>query len=130
MLRTFCLREASLTAKAVCMVLIAAFVVTGCASSTLIRSVPPGAKVYVDGQYLGQSPVTHRDSAPLWTTKTVTLKLDGYGDQSGTIRKENLRVGPLIGCILVYVPCLWLTGYPDQYTFTLDQNGAAVRGHR
>ena len=98
MLRTFCLREASLTAKAVCMVLIVAFVVTGCASSTLIRSVPPGAKVYVDGQYLGQSPVTHRDSAPLWTTKTVTLKLDGYGDQSGTIRKENLRVGPLIGC--------------------------------
>ncbi len=111
--------------KPACVISVLALLAAGCASSTLIRSVPAGAKVYVDGQYLGRTPVTHRDSGPLWTTKAVTLKLDGYDDQSGTLRKENLQTGPLVGCILVYVPCLWLTGYPDEYTFTLDEKAPA-----
>ena len=114
--------------KTVCALSLVAFLVAGCASATRINSVPPGARVFVDGQYLGRAPVTHEDSGPLWTAKPVTLKLDGYRDQTGMIRKEELQVGPLIGGALVLVPFLWLTGYPDEYTFQLEPDqSAAVR---
>ena len=105
----------------VCVVAIFALLSVGCASSTMINSIPPGAKVYVDGLYLGRSPVTQKDTALLGSSKTVILKLEGYSDRIGTIRKEELKVGPLIGGILVLVPLLWVTGYPSQYTFELDQ---------
>lgn len=114
--------------RMVCTLSLAASLLGGCASTTRINSVPPGARVFVDGQYLGRAPVTHEDSGPLWTSKPVMLKLDGYEDQSGMIRKEELRVGPLIGGTLVLVPFLWLTGYPDEYTFELERDqSAAVR---
>ncbi len=44
---------------AICVVSIFAMLSAGCASSTMINSIPPGAMVYVDGKYLGRSPVTH-----------------------------------------------------------------------
>jgi hypothetical protein len=96
------------------------FLCSSCASSTLIKSVPSGAKVYIDGQYRGNAPVTHRDTAVLGSSKAVVLKCKGYRDITGTIRKEELAVGPLIGAIFVAVPILWVLGYPDEYTFELE----------
>ena len=107
--------------QVVSVVAIVVLLSTGCASSTMINSIPPGAKVYIDGQYLGRSPVTQKDTALLGSSKTVTLKLKGYSDRVGTIRKDELKVGPLIGGLFVLVPFLWVTGYPSQYTFELDQ---------
>lgn len=97
---------------------------SGCVSSTLINSIPPGAKVYVDGQLLGVAPVTQKDTAAAGSSKTVVLKLDGYKDHTGTIRKEEVEVGPLIGGILVLIPLIWVLGYPDQYTFELEKEQA------
>ncbi len=94
---------------------------SGCASSTLINSIPPGAKVYVDGQYLGHAPVKQKDAAILGSFKDVVLKKDGYRDQSGTIRKDEIRFLPLIAGIWLIIPWLWVTGYPDQYTFELEE---------
>ena len=113
--------------KAVCVVSIFALLTAGCASSTLINSNPPGAKVYVDGQYLGQAPVTQKDTALLGSSKTVTLKRAGYKTKIGTIRKEELKIGPLIAGLLVYVPLLWVTGYPSQYTFELERDDDQAR---
>lgn len=113
--------------RVVCSISIFALLTAACASSTLIHSIPPGAKVYVDGQYLGRAPVTQKDTAPLGTAKTVPLKLEGYKDRVGTIRKEELKIGPLIGGLFALVPLLWVTGYPDQYTFELERSEAPVR---
>ena len=101
--------------------LAACLLVVGCVSSTLINSVPPGAKVYLDGQYMGVAPVTQKDAAVLGSSKTVVLKLDGYHDRTGTIRKEELQVGPLIAGIFLTIPLLWVMGYPAQYIFELEE---------
>jgi len=103
-----------------------AFLCSSCASSTLIKSVPFGAKVYLDGQYRGRAPLTHRDTAVLGSSKTVVLKCEGYRDITGTIRKEKLAVGPLIGAILVAIPVLWVLGYPAEYTFELEPEPGQV----
>jgi hypothetical protein len=50
------------------------FFLFGCASSTLIKSNPPGAKLYLDGQLKGETPYTYSDRAAAGTLRTVTLK--------------------------------------------------------
>jgi hypothetical protein len=92
-----------------------------CASSTTIRSHLSGAKVYVDGEYLGETPVVQEDAAIAGTSKKVVLKREGYHDQVGTIRKEELKIFPLVAGLIVLIPLLWVTGYPDEYNFILEK---------
>lgn len=96
---------------------------TGCASTTTIYSVPPEAKVYLDGALVGTrtTPYVHSDSKVAGTEKTVVLKKEGYKDMTGTIRKEEIRVGPLIGAVLVLFPAIWILGYPEKYTFEMER---------
>jgi hypothetical protein len=39
------------------------FFLFGCSSSTLIKSNPPGAKLYLDGQLKGETPYPYSDRA-------------------------------------------------------------------
>jgi hypothetical protein len=93
-----------------------------CASATTIRSVPSGAKVYLNGEYVGETPFVHEDMDIAGTSKRVKLTHDGYRDQVGTIRKEELKVMPLVvGLCCLLIPLLWVTGYPDEYRFILEK---------
>jgi len=68
------------------------FFLLGCASTTLIKSNPPGAKLQVDGRSLGETPHFYTDKAVAGTTKAVTLKKEGYKDFNGYI-----KTGKVIG---------------------------------
>jgi len=108
------------SAPLVCVsMIVGTLLLQACASSTLITSMPEGAVVYVDGQRLGEAPVTVKDTALAGAAKTVVLKRDGYHNATGTIRKEETNAGRIVSCILV-IPCLWVLGYPDQYVFELE----------
>ena len=115
------MKKLILVKKSILVVLAVAGFVSGCASSTLIKTVPEGAKVYIDGQPLGTSPASHRDSAVAGTSKTVLLKKEGYKDKTALIRKEEVKVGPIIGGIFFLFPFIWCLGYPDSYTFELER---------
>jgi len=106
--------------KLISVVFAVAVFVSGCASSTLINTVPGGAKVYIDGQLLGDSPVSHSDTAVSGATKAVLLKKEGYKDKTTLIRKEEAKVGPIIGGLFFLFPFIWTLGYPDSYTFELE----------
>jgi len=99
----------------------ALFFLFGCASSTLIKSNPPGAKLSLDGQVQGETPYTYSDQAIAGTMRTVTLKKEGYKDFSGTIKREKLSVGALIGGIFLLVPLLWVLEYPPEYNFEMEK---------
>ena len=99
---------------------IAFFFLFGCASSTLIKSNPPGAKLYLEGQLKGETPYTYADRAAAGTMRTVTLKKEGYKDFNGHIKREELSVAALILGILVLWPLLiWVLEYPPEYTFEM-----------
>jgi hypothetical protein len=97
------------------------FFLFGCASSTLIKSNPPGAKLVLDGQDLGETPYTYSDRAAAGTMRTVTLKKEGYKDFNGTIKREQLSVGALIGGIFLLIPLIWILEYPPQYNFEMEK---------
>lgn len=97
------------------------FFLFGCASTTLIKSNPPSAKLYLDGQPQGETPYLHSDQAVAGTVRTVTLRKEGYKEFTGTIRREKLFVPALIGGIFLLVPFIWILEYPPQYDFELDK---------
>jgi len=80
-----------------------------------------GAKVYLDGQYIGETPVVHEDMDTARTNKKVVLKHDRYREQVGTIHKEDLKILPLINRTLCCGSLLWVTGYQEEYHFILEK---------
>jgi hypothetical protein len=97
------------------------FFLFGCASATVIKSNPPGAKLYLDGQLKGETPYTYADRAAAGTMRTVTLKKEGYKDFTGHIKREELSVPALIGGILILIPLIWVLEYPPEYTFEMEK---------
>jgi hypothetical protein len=96
------------------------FFLLGCASTTLIKSNPPGAKLSIDGQFIGETPQFYTDKAIAGTVRTVTLKKEGYKDFIGYIKREKLSVPALVGGIFLLVPFVWILEYPSQYGFEME----------
>jgi len=107
--------------KKIILLMVVFFFLVGCASTTAIKSNPPGAKLYLAGQEKGVTPYTHTDTSPAGTRRQVTLKLDGYKDFNGEIRRSELSVPALVGTCLVLVPVIWILEYPPQYTFEMEK---------
>ena len=97
------------------------FFLFGCASTTLIKSDPPGAKLYLDGQPQGDTPYLYSDQAVAGTVRTVTLRKEGYKEFTGTIRREKLFVPALISGIFLLIPFIWILEYPPQYHFEIEK---------
>jgi hypothetical protein len=97
------------------------FFLFGCASTTLIKSNPPGAKLSLDGKVIVETPHFYTDKAVAGTMKTFTLKKEGYKDFNGYIKREKLSVPILIGGILLIVPLVWVLEYPTQYNFEMEK---------
>lgn len=107
--------------KKVVAVVMAFFFVIGCASSTVIKSIPPGAKLYLDGQVKGETPYTFTDRSIAGTWRNLTLKEEGYKDFIAHIKRDELSVPALIGGIFLLVPFLWIFEYPAEYAFEMEK---------
>jgi hypothetical protein len=100
--------------------------VISCSSSTVIDSHPQGAKVFVDGSYLGFTPYTYSDTKVVGSRTSLKLSLDGYRDFYTAIhRDQQLNVGALIGGFFLIVPWAWMMDYRSGYTFELTKATAA-----
>lgn len=70
----------------------------GCAESTLIRSHPTGARISVNGQVIGTSPVVFTVPRDRFIAEefTVTAEHEGYEPGQATLRKETCA-GRIVG---------------------------------
>ena len=101
--------------KAACLASLAA-----CSSSTVIRSNPTGAKVFLDGSYVGTTPYTLSDHKIVSSSTSIRLEYPGLQPYSTSIsRSEELSVLALIGGIFLLVPFLWIMDYKGEHTYDL-----------
>ena len=49
-----------------------------CSSTTMISTIPEGAKVYLNDEFRGVTPFKHSDSAISGTNTSMVLKREGY----------------------------------------------------
>ena len=104
--------------------LLCATALLACSSETVIRSNPPGAKVFLDGSYVGTTPYTMSDTKIVGSTTSVRLEYPGYQPLDASIhRSEEFDVVACIGGVFLLVPFLWIMGYKADHTFELAPGG-------
>jgi hypothetical protein len=92
----------------------------GCTSSTIIRSEPSGASVYIDGSKLGKTPYTYSDTKIVGSSTHLKLKMEGYEEFDTVFRRdEEFQVGPCIGGAFFLFPFLWVMGYRPEHVYEL-----------
>jgi len=102
----------------------------GCASSTLIQSQPPGARVYVNGAAVGNTPFTMTDTKIVGSTTAIRLELPGYQTLDTTIsRNEELDALALVGGIFLLVPFLWVMKYQAAHNYQLQPAYGGAPGY-
>ena len=91
-----------------------------CSSSTVIRTNPSGARVFIDGALVGTTPYTLSDSKIVGSSTQIRLEYPGLPPTTVAVsRNEDLKVGTLIVGILLIIPLLWVMGYDSEHTFEL-----------
>ena len=114
------MKKQTKTTKTISLLLAGAVLLTSCASTTMIQSNPNGAKVYLNGEPVGTTPYTHRDTKIVGSTTTVKLEKEGYDPLNTSFsRDEEVDDGAIIGGIFVLVPFLWIMKYKPTHTYEL-----------
>ena len=84
-------------------------------SSILISSYPSGASVFANGEFIGETPVRHRDAEPSGSLLDVRIEKDGYEDfDCGCRKKGRVNFRALMFCWLLF-PLAWLEKYPPSF---------------
>ncbi len=114
------MKTTSKSIKVISILLAISILLTSCASTTMIQSNPSGAKLFLNGEYAGETPYTYRDTKIVGTTTTVLLEKDGYKTFNGRFsRNEKADVGAIIGGFFLLVPFLWIMKYEPSRTYEL-----------
>ncbi len=96
------------------------FLFSACASTTIINSIPGGARLYIDGEPVGNTPYTYSDTKIVGSATPLRLVMDGYEDFNGVLkRNEEANVGAIIGGIFFLFPFLWIMDYKTSHTYEL-----------
>lgn len=96
-------------------VLVALFVIAGltsCISTTTVTFISNAedAEVYVDGSYVGKTPVTTQLSNAVWEDPSIIVKKDGYKTEHTYLRKRVVGGNIAIGLFLNQFAFLWCYG--------------------
>ncbi len=97
------------------------FLFVGCASTTMIQSVPDNAKLFINGEPVGETPYKYTDEDIIFNSVDVRLEKDGYEPFYGSFsRDEEVDAAPLIGGFcLCPIFFLWAMKYKPVHTFEM-----------
>jgi len=94
---------------------------SGCTSMTMIQTVPPGAKVYINDEFGGETPYAMSDSKIIGTTTHLRFEKPGFNSfETVIVRTEEIDPGPVV-CGLIFTPVWWLWAmkYKPVHTYEL-----------
>lgn len=103
------------------MIVLSVIILFGCASSTVIKTMPSGAKVKKGGEIIGTTPYEFWDRETSDYTATYALLKQGYKDKEVTIKKNVLYVHRIFVPPIIGLP--WLYGYNPSYFYELEKSG-------
>lgn len=92
----------------------------GCTTLVRIESEPDDAKIYINGQPRGETPLSVELSNFAFNQYDIRLEKDGFEDVHARLAKE-FKVGPFIGGLFLWPTLLWIYGPMDYQAFELDR---------
>jgi len=115
------MKKLNTTSKAIAIIIAVSILFSGCASTTLIDSVPSGADLYLDGEYAGVTPHYMTDTKLMGTCTTVRIEKKNYQSYYGTIcRTEEVDPGAIVGGIFFFFPYFWAMKYKPTHFYSLQ----------
>lgn len=115
------MKNFSVRMRLFCWLCIVSVLFTSCSSTTVINSIPPGAKVYLNGMPVGKTPYNHTDTKIVGSTTSLKLELEGYETLNTSFsRDETADVGAIIGGLFFLVPFLWTMKYNPVHMYELE----------
>ncbi len=105
--------------------IIVAFLVVsilGCTTLVRIRTDPQDAKVYINDEPVGKSPVQKQLSNFVANEYQVRIEKPGYKSLETEMRRE-VKVGNLVVGLLLWWPLLlWCYGPDQSYSYELEED--------
>ncbi|MBO6517967.1 MAG: SHOCT domain-containing protein [Bacteroidia bacterium] len=106
--------------KLVASVLTLSMLLTSCASTTLIETIPEGANLYINEESVGTSPYLYTDTKIVGSINMVRVEKEGYETLNTSFsRNEEADAGAIVGGIFLLVPFLWTMKYKPTHTYEL-----------
>lgn len=95
-------------------------ILSGCMSSTMIETQPKGAKVFLDNEYVGTSPVVMQDYKFATMSTYVRIEKDGYETiYTDICRDEEIDIGSAIAGFFFYYPWVWIFKYQPVHSYIM-----------
>jgi hypothetical protein len=97
--------------------------VAGCAPKYKIITDPPGAKVTINGEWVGETPIEAKVHCATWGGRPIIdIRKDGFQTISGQELKFEPHVGIILADALLFWPALFLNSQcpKDEYNFKLE----------
>lgn len=105
-------------ARALLALTVSASLLSACASTTVIRTNAPEAKLYIDGEYRGRGTITHTDQKVIGSSTSVRIQQEGCEPQMESFaRNEEFDPGACAGGVFVLVPFLWVMKYKPEHSY-------------
>ncbi len=112
--------KANPSKQALALMLAGLVFLSSCVSSTVISSEPPGAKLYINDEYMGLTPYTYSDTKITGMTNFVRLEKEGYEPlHTAFSRSEEADVGAIVAGVFFWVPFLWTMKYRPYRMYEL-----------
>lgn len=106
--------------KSAALILSASILLSSCSSMTVFKTIPSGAKIYMNEEYMGTTPYTYSDTKIVGSSTHVRIEAEGYEDFHYVLqRNEEADPGAIVGGILLIFPFLWTMGYKPVHNFEL-----------
>jgi len=103
-----------------CLVIVLTLFLFGCASQTMIHSIPEKAKVVTpEGKIVGVTPYYYWDRDISGSETFFILKSNGYKDQKISIKKDKFNFSKIFFPPLLALP--WIMGYESEYYFEMEE---------
>ena len=120
------MRTKSIFMKVAAVLLAATVLFASCSSATLIQTNPGGAKLYMNGEYMGVTPYSYSDTKIVGSTTDVRLEKERFETLHTTLsRNERADVGAIVGGLFFLFPFLWTMKYNPTHTYELRPTGIA-----
>jgi len=100
-------------------IFVSVLILCGCASSTVIKTIPDGVRVKQGNELIGITPYEHWDREVSNYVLNLTLSKEGYRDKEIAIEKNVLYIHRLIVPPIIGLP--WLLGYNPSYLYELEK---------
>ena len=93
--------------------------VTACTTASRFHTKPNGAKLYINGDYIGETPVVYTDQRGQPERLHIQIRKEGYKELDFYLDKANDYAG-LALTIFYGISLFWSASLDNEYHINLD----------